>query len=51
MFDLMPHRRRSGRMMVSFKDEMDNLFNRFFDMDLPISRRLLAMRNGRLAWI
>jgi HSP20 family protein len=42
MFDLMPHRRRSGREMVSFKDEMDNLFNRFFDMDLPISRRLFG---------
>jgi HSP20 family protein len=28
--------------MVSFKDEMDNLFNRFFDMDLPISRRLFG---------
>jgi HSP20 family protein len=42
MFDLMPHRRRSGREMVSFKNEMDNLFNRFFDMDLPISRRLFG---------
>ena len=40
MFDLMPHRRRYGKEMVSFKDEMDNLFNRFFDMDFPISRRL-----------
>jgi HSP20 family protein len=38
----MPHRRRSGREMVSFKNEMDNLFNRFFDMDLPISRRLFG---------
>jgi HSP20 family protein len=28
--------------MVSFKDEMDNLFNRFFEMDLPISRRLFG---------
>ena len=28
--------------MVSFKNEMDNLFNRFFDMDLPISRRLFG---------
>ncbi len=40
MFDLMPHRRRFGKEMVSFKDEMDNLFNRFFDMDFPVSRRL-----------
>jgi HSP20 family protein len=42
MFDLMPYRRRSGREMVSFRDEMDHLFNRFFDMDLPISRRLFG---------
>jgi HSP20 family protein len=28
--------------MVSFKNEMENLFNRFFDMDLPISRRLFG---------
>ena len=42
MFDLMPHRRRSGRELVSFRDEMDNLFNRFFEMDLPISRRLFG---------
>jgi len=38
----MPHRRRFGKEMVSFKDEMDNLFNRFFDMDLPVSRRLFG---------
>ena len=37
MFDLMPYRKRSGREMVSFRDEMDNLFNRFFDMDFPVS--------------
>jgi len=42
MFDLMPHRRRSGQELVSFRDEMDNLFNRFFDMDLPISRRFFG---------
>jgi HSP20 family protein len=39
MFDLMPYRKRSGREMVSFKDEMESLLNRFFDMDFPISRR------------
>ena len=33
MFDLMPHRRRAGKEMVRFRDEMDDLFNRFFDMD------------------
>ncbi|BBO74104.1 type III effector protein [Desulfosarcina widdelii] len=42
MFDLMPHRRRSGRELVRFRDEMDSLFNRFFDMDLPISRRFFG---------
>ena len=42
MFDLMPHRRRSGRELVRFRDEMDNLFNRFFDMDFPISRRFFG---------
>jgi len=44
MFDLMPHRRRSGREMVRFRDEMDSLFNRFFDMDFPLSRRLFDDR-------
>ena len=42
MFDLMPHRRRSGKELVSFKSEIDNLFNRFFDTDFPISRRLFG---------
>jgi HSP20 family protein len=28
--------------MVRFKDEMDNLFNRFFDLDFPLSRRLFG---------
>ena len=42
MFDLMPHRRRSGREMVRFRDEMDNLFNRIFDMDLPFSHRFFG---------
>ena len=42
MFDLMPHRRRSGREMVRFRDEMDNLFNRFLDMELPLSRRFFG---------
>ena len=38
----MPHRRRFGKEMVSFRDEMDHLFNRFFDMDLPVPRRLFG---------
>jgi len=47
MFDLMPHRRRTGKEMVSLRDEMDNLLNRFFDMDFPVSRRLF--RDGEWA--
>lgn len=42
MFDLMPHRRRSGRELVRLRDEMDSLFNRFFDMDVPLSRRFFG---------
>lgn len=42
MFDLMPHRRRSGQELARFRDEIDNLFNRFFDMDFPISRRFFG---------
>lgn len=42
MFDLIPHRRRSGRDLSSFRGEIDNLFNRFFDMDFPISRRFFV---------
>jgi HSP20 family protein len=42
MFDLMPHRRRSGRELARLRDEMDSLFNRFFDMDVPISRRFFG---------
>lgn len=42
MFDLMPHRRRPGRDLTRFRDEMDNLFNHFFDLDIPISRRLFG---------
>ena len=44
MFDLLPHRRRYGKEMVSFKDEVDNLFKRFFDTDFPVSRRLFGDR-------
>lgn len=35
MFDLMPGRRRMGKGLIGFKTEMDNLFNRFFDIDFP----------------
>ena len=42
MFDLMPFKRRSGREMARFRDEIDNLFNRFFDLEMPVSRRLFG---------
>ncbi len=42
MFDLMPYRKRSGRDLINFRDEMDHLFNRFFGMESPISRRLFG---------
>ena len=40
MFDLMPYRRRPGKEMARFRDEIDTVFNRFFDMDFPVARRL-----------
>lgn len=42
MFDLMPWRRREGRDVVRFKSELDDLFNRFFDLEFPISRKLFG---------
>jgi HSP20 family protein len=38
MFDLMPWRKREGKDLMGFRSELDNLFNRFFDLDFPISR-------------
>ena len=38
MFDLKPRRKGEGRELVRFRDELDNLFNRFFDMDFPSMR-------------
>jgi HSP20 family protein len=42
MFDLLPFKNRSGKEMTRFRDEMDHLFNRFFDTDSPISQRLFG---------
>ena len=42
MFELKTPRRRSGEDVVRFRDEIDTLFNRFFDIDFPISRRLFG---------
>lgn len=36
----MPWRKREIKDLVGFKSELDNLFNRFFDLDFPISREL-----------
>lgn len=41
MLDLTSLRRRAGRDMVGLKSEIDNLFNRFFDIDFPLSRESL----------
>jgi len=38
MFDLKTKRKGEGRELVRFRDELDNLFNRFFDMDFPSMR-------------
>jgi HSP20 family protein len=42
MFDLLPGSRRAGKELAHLRDEIDNLFNRFFDMDIPISRRFFG---------
>ncbi|BBO70345.1 hypothetical protein DSCA_42750 [Desulfosarcina alkanivorans] len=41
MFDLMHNRKRPGRNLVGFKSEIDNLFNRFVNLDFPLSREIL----------
>lgn len=38
MFDLKTKRKGEGRELVRFRDELDNLLNRFFDMDFPSMR-------------
>jgi len=38
MFDLIPWKRREGKEIVDFRRELDNLFNRFFDIDFPSPR-------------
>jgi HSP20 family protein len=42
---MMPHRRRSGKELVRFRDEGDNRFNRFFDLDSHLSRRLFGAKH------
>jgi len=40
MFDLIPWSRRGDKGLIGFKSELDNLFNRFFDIDFPFSREV-----------
>jgi HSP20 family protein len=41
MFDLIPWHRRSRNDLAGFKSEMDNLFSRFFDPEMPFPRQQL----------
>ena len=38
MFYMKPKQKGEGREMVRFRDELDNLFNRFFELDFPSMR-------------
>jgi len=38
----MPHGKGFGKEVARFKDEMDHLFNRFFDMDFPVATRFFG---------
>ncbi|MDY0374431.1 MAG: Hsp20/alpha crystallin family protein [Desulfobacterium sp.] len=38
MFDLIPRRKRHGKDVVTFRNELDNLFNHFFEMDTPMHK-------------
>jgi HSP20 family protein len=38
MFDLKSKHKGEGRELVKFRDELDNLFNRFFELDFPSVR-------------
>lgn len=42
MSDLIPYKKRFGKEIARFRDEMDSLFNRFFDMDVPFSKRFFG---------
>jgi HSP20 family protein len=40
MFDLMPWKKRGSSEVTRFRSELDNLFDRFFDLDFPSTRDL-----------
>lgn len=42
MSDLTPYKKRFGKEIARFRDEMDSLFNRFFDMEVPLSKRFFG---------
>jgi len=46
MSNLLQRRKREGKEVMGFKNELDNLFDRFFDLDFPSSRRFF----GRGDW-
>ena len=38
MFDLMPRKKRGSRDIARFRGEINNLFNRFFDLEFSATR-------------
>ena len=38
----MPHGKGFGKEVARFKDEIDHLFIRFFDMDFPVATRFFG---------
>lgn len=38
MFEMMPRKKREGREVARFRNELGNLFSRFFDLDFPSGR-------------
>jgi HSP20 family protein len=40
MFEMMPWRKRSPKQVTRFRSELDDLFNRFFEMDFPTTREM-----------
>ena len=42
MFDLMPWKKQENRGIARFRGELDRLFDRFFDMDLPSTREFFG---------
>ena len=38
MFEMMPWKKHEGKEITGFRNELDNPFSRFFDLDFPSSR-------------